>query len=437
MLAITIRRSRLLAVMVTLLGLAASFALLFVAREAAPCRVTPLLTVDTYALYYFGLLIAASAVVAVLAYGYLGGRNGHSDEFYLLLLFAILSVSLYAMIAYFRTGERSLEAGVKYLILAAVSSAFLLFGMALVYAQTGSMALELMKAPRPPVDEGSGLILLAGLALMMVGVGFKLALVPFHMWTPDVYEGAPSPVTAYVATASKGAMVALLVRLAAGIDIRGYHLYELIAVLAAASIIAGNLLALLQDNIKRLLAYSSIAHLGYVLVAFLAGGARGGEAVAFYLAAYFVTMLGAFGVITVLSGKERDLDRLKDFQGMGRSRPFLAGLFTAMVLSLAGIPLTAGFVGKFLVLSAGVNATLWTLAVILVLGSVVSIFYYLRVVVAMYMRPADREGSETHRTAISLAGGAILAALLLALLWLGVWPAPLLDVIRSTVGSLF
>jgi NADH-quinone oxidoreductase subunit N len=257
------------------------------------------------------------------------------------------------------------------------------------------------------------------------------------MWTPDVYEGAPSPVTAYVATASKGAMVALLVRLAVNMDFRDHHLYGLIAVLAAASIIAGNLLALLQDNVKRILAYSSIAHLGYVLVAFLAGGARGGEAVAFYLAAYFVTMLGAFGVITVLSGKDRDLDRLKDLEGMGRARPFMAVFFTAMLLSLAGIPLTAGFVGKFLVLSAGVDRALWTLAVILVLGSVVSIFYYLRVIVAMYMRPSDDRAEEANPISISLMGGLILAVLLLALLWLGVWPAPLLDLIRSTVSSLY
>ncbi|MBW2726375.1 MAG: NADH-quinone oxidoreductase subunit N [Deltaproteobacteria bacterium] len=459
MLAISIRRDRQWALIITILGLALSFVLLFVARPLVPCEVTPLLIIDGFALFFFGLLIAGSAVVAVLASGYLARRGIACEEFYLLLLFATLgccviaasthfaslflgleihSVSLYALIAYLRNTERSLDAGIKYLILAAVSSAFLLFGMALIYAHTGTMAFAELASRLFPTGAEPALMALAGLALLLVGISYKLALVPFHMWTADVYEGASAPVTAFVATASKGALVALLVRFAA---ITGAQttteLYGFFALIAGASIIVGNLLALLQDNVKRMLAYSSIAHLGYVMIAFLAVGARGAEAVTFYMAAYFVTILGAFGVITVLSPVDRDLDRLDDYLGLGRARPLFAGLFTAMLLSLAGIPLTAGFVGKFLVLRAGVGAAQWTLALILVVGSVISVFYYLRVVVAMYMRSADDEASKPHTVPVSLMAGATLAALLVALVWLGVWPAPVMELVHGAVGALF
>jgi NADH-quinone oxidoreductase subunit N len=455
--AIAIRRDRRWTITITLFGLAISLGLVIAARRVVPLDVTPLLVIDSFALFFFALIISAAAVVALLAYEYLDRRNTVCDEFYLLLLFAtlgccvlaasthfaslflgleILSVSLYAMVAYTRNTEKSLEAGIKYLILAAVSSAFLLFGMALIYAQTGALAFAELASSQTQPAAGPALITLAGLALLVVGVGFKLALVPFHMWTADVYEGAPAPVTAFVATASKGAIVALLVRFAATTGAQTTELYGFLALIAGASIIVGNLLALLQDNVKRMLAYSSIAHLGYLLIAFLAGGARGAEAATFYMAAYFVTMLGAFGVITVLSPVDRDLDRLDDYLGLGRARPFFAGLLTAMFLSLAGIPLTAGFVGKFLVLRAGVGATLWTLALILVIGSVISVFYYLRVVVAMYMRSSNDEASKPYAVPVSLMAGATLAALLVALAWLGVWPAPFLEIVRAAVSAL-
>jgi NADH-quinone oxidoreductase subunit N len=211
----------------------------------------------------------------------------------------------------------------------------------------------------------------------------------------------------------------------------------LFSILAVASMITGNVLALLQNNVKRLLAYSSIAHLGYVIVAFLAGGPRGTEAVGFYLIAYFVTMLGAFAVITLLSGKDRDLDRIEDYEGMGKRHPFLAAIFTAMLLSLAGIPLTAGFVGKFLVLSSGVDRSLWVLVLMMVFGSVVSIYYYLRVIVAMYLKPVPDESAEPGTSSQSLSSLLTLGALAVALLWLGVWPALCLEMIRSLTFSLF
>ncbi len=457
MLAIAIRRDRRSTISITVFGLAFSFGLVFGARRVVPCDVSSLLRIDGFALFFFALIISASAVVALLAFEYLDRRQAACEEFYLLLLFAtlgccvlaaathfaslflgleILSVSLYALLAFFRNSEKGLEAGIKYLVLAAVSSAFLLFGMALIYAQTGAMTFSALTDHPLGPDRGFAVMTAAGLALMMVGVGFKLALVPFHMWTADVYQGAPAPVTAFVATVSKAAVAAVLIRLLAEPGTATPQLVWIMALLAGASIIVGNLLALQQDNVKRLLAYSSIAHMGYLMIAIIAGGANGGEAAAFYLAAYIPTTLCAFGVITVQSYGNRDCDHLYDYVGLGRSRPILAGALTLSLLSLAGIPLTAGFVGKFLVLGAGVGSGLWTLTLILVLGSVISIFYYLRVIVAMYMR-----GEETAQTApvvhpVSILAGTILATLVVVVLWLGVWPAPVLEIVRTIVGAL-
>jgi NADH-quinone oxidoreductase subunit N len=330
------------------------------------------------------------------------------------------------MIAYLRM-SRPLEAGIKYLVLAAGSAAFLLFGMALVYTDLGTMEFARMAQLLPGIR--SDTLLVSGMALIITGIGFKLAVVPFHLWTPDVYEGAPAPVTAFIATVSKGAMFALLLRYfysAGGIADR--HIVLVFTIIAIASMIAGNLLALLQDNVKRILAYSSIAHMGYLLVAFLVGGEFAVEAVTFYLVAYFVTTLGAFGVITVMSSSEDEPEQMEDYRGLFWRQPALAGVFTVMLLSLAGIPVTAGFIGKFYIVAAGASSARWALIIILVVSSVIGLFYYLRLVATMYA-PPDSE-STTVVPARSI-GGAVLAALTCLLLWLGIYPNPVLRVIEN------
>jgi NADH-quinone oxidoreductase subunit N len=277
-----------------------------------------------------------------------------------------------------------------------------------------------------------GTFLKAGVAMIVVGLGFKLAVVPFHIWTPDVYEGAPAPVTAFVATVSKGSVFALLLRYFAHIDLHTYFpLFLLFSIIAIASMLIGNLLALLQRKVKRILAYSSIAHLGYLLVAFLASAALGPMAVAFYLVAYFVTTLGAFGVITVLSGKERDADDLDDYRGLFRDSPYLTGTFTLMLLSLAGIPLTAGFVGKFYIVLAGAGSALWLLVLCLVAASATGLFYYLRIVGALYEGLPDAERTPLAQASLSLTGKLVLAVLLILLVWLGVYPTPLVQLIQA------
>jgi NADH-quinone oxidoreductase subunit N len=454
MLVIAFYRDALVAVVCALIGIALAFAMLPVAASRAPRQITPLLILDQYALFYLGLLFVASFVVALLAHGYLGEIGGQLEEFYLVLLLAtaggaalvmsahfasfflgleILSVSLYVLIAYPRRSARSVEAGIKYLILAAASAAFLLFGMALIYAELGTMEFGRM-ASGMAGGKVRWELLLTGQAMIFVGVGFKLAVAPFHIWAPDVYEGAPAPVTAFIATVSKGAVFALLVRYFANLGDEVFQqFFPALAAIAIASMFVGNLLALAQTNVKRILAYSSIAHLGYLLVAFLAGGSLGATAVAFYLVAYFVTNLIAFGVVAVLSGR-READEIEDYRGLFWRRPWPATIFLTALLSLGGIPLTAGFMGKFYILMAGVESALWLMAVILVVNTMISFYYYLRVAFMMFRDAPEGEAARVVAPSLSFMGGAALAVLTLLLVWIGVYPGPLVQTIRSMVA---
>ena len=270
--------------------------------------------------------------------------------------------------------------------------------------------------------------------MIIVGLGFKLAVVPFHLWTPDVYEGAPAPVTAFVSTVSKGAVFAVVLRYFSMVGVpNSGPIFVIFTIIAIASMFTGNLLALFQNNVKRVLAYSSISHLGYLLVTLLASGAMAATAAAFYLSAYFITTLGAFGVVTVLSEHDRDADSMDDYRGLAWRRPWLAGVFTAMLLSLAGIPLTAGFIGKFYVVAAGVGSGLWLLVIILTVNSALGLYYYLRIIVPLYTR---RDEKMTATPRLSLSGSAVLAGLTVLLVWLGVYPVPLIQMIQKLVQGL-
>ncbi len=463
MLAAAFWRSHTAAFVLTLCGLGVAFGLLFVSASRTSPAVTPLISMDAYALFFIGLLTAATAVVVLLSRGYLERLPLHPEEYYVLLLTAtlggaalvastqfasfflgleILSVSLYALIVYPVFRADAVEAAVKYLVLAGATSAFLIFGMALVYAESGAMTAAGVSKLIAGLGSESAVITV-GVVMILVGVGFKLAVVPFHMWTPDVYQGAPAPVTAYIATVSKGAVFALLLRYMLPVSSdTSSTLFLALAAVAIASMLAGNLLALRQDNVKRVLAYSSIAHLGYLLVAFLASGERAGVAVGFYLVAYFVTSLVAFGVVTVLSTGERDADLMLDYRGLGARRPWLAAIFTVALLSLAGMPLTMGFIGKFLIVTAGGGAALWALVVVLVVSSTIGLYYYTRLIVAMYMRrPEELEPAGAGPAArLAAAGGAtsitVLGALTMILVAFGVYPSPLIRLVEHAVSVL-
>jgi len=346
-----------------------------------------------------------------------------------------LSMSLYGMVAYpLHTKEVAkypLEAAVKYLVLSAAASAILLFGVALVYAQTGSLSFANLGESAVFSD---GFTVLATL-LVVVGMAFKLSLAPFHVWTPDVYEGAPLPATAYLATLGKvGVFVVLLRWLVSSAVLNHEAVVAVLGLLAAASILGGNLLALLQANLKRILAYSSIAHMGYILVAVIATtyvqDTIAIEAITFYLIAYSIMTLGAFGIAATISSSEKEFDVIHDYRGLFWRAPWLAVLFTATLLSLAGIPLTVGFIGKFYLFYAAVEAGLWALLLAMVLGSGIGLYYYLRIVYRMCM-PAKEHSAYRVAGIESLTSYIVLALLLLLIVVLGIYPTPLVNLVLS------
>lgn len=456
MLVIAFKRSHLFICLLTLIGITfAFFSLSFVSpRPLSLSHITPLLVIDSYALFYITLILGAVFVVVILSYDYLKMHVRRPEEYYVLLLIATLgamvlvasshfvsffigletlSIPLYVLISYPLTRSSHIEAGIKYLVLSSVSAAFLLFGMALVYTQVGTMEFTGIASRIPAFSTDP--VLLVGTVMMIVGIGFKLAVVPFHLWTPDVYEGAPAPVTAFIATVSKGAVFTLLLRYFMGIKMPGEgSLFLIFSIIAVVSMFTGNLLALFQNNVKRLLAYSSIAHIGYLLIAFLSAGTLRVVAVTYYLVAYFITTIGAFGIVTIMSQGKRDADDLNDYSGLYARSPLLAIALTLMLLSLAGMPLTVGFIGKFYIMAAGINSSRWFLVAMLVINSGIGLFYYLRVIGTMFLHPLLGEPAAQPR--ICLASGIVIIALGILIVWWGVYPASLVDVIlRMAFGE--
>jgi NADH-quinone oxidoreductase subunit N len=456
MLAIAAKRNHTVTFILSVAGLNLALLSLIPTLDVAPLEVTPLLLIDNFACYYMALVLAASLACITLIHAYLGGESGkgyprNREELYLLVLLSaagglvlvsaqhlaglfigleLLSVPTYGMIAYAFFNKRSLEAGIKYMVLSAAGSAFLLFGMALLYAESGNLAFADIGASL--MRESSQLVQI-GIGMMLIGLAFKLSLVPFHLWTPDVYEGAPAPVAAFLATASKVAVFAVLLRLyQISPAMTGGWLSDLLTLIAIASILFGNLLALLQNNVKRLLGYSSIAHFGYLLVALIASKGLAVEAVGVYLATYVLTSLGAFGVITLMSTpySGRDADALYEYRGLFWRRPYLTAVLTVMMLSLAGIPLTAGFIGKFYVIAAGVEAQLWWLLGAMVLGSAIGVFYYLRVMVTLFMREPNMHRHDAPFDWGQRAGGIMLLVVALLAFIIGVYPQPLLELVQ-------
>jgi NADH-quinone oxidoreductase subunit N len=461
MMVVAFARNLALTCLCATVGLALTLvAIVWVSLQLEPQYVTPLILVDDYALLFSSIMVIGAFFICLSAYSYHAGRGEQHDEYFMLLLLATLGgmilahcahfasfilglelvgVSLYAMISYPIKGLFSLEAALKYLILSGVSSAFILFGIAFLFAVTGSLSFHGM-AEANLDQENASMFALIGASLMLSGIAFKLSLVPFHMWTPDVYEGAPAPTTAFLATVSKGGIFAVLLRFFVSFD--GFQFESILDALfwiALLSIIFGNLLALMQDKIKRVLAYSSIAHLGYLLVAFIAASVAGGrelaiEASTFFLIAYFVTTIGAFGVVTIMSGSteaEHDTDQLSQYEGLFWRRPLLAAFFSVMLLSLAGIPLTVGFVGKFYIVAAGVQAGLWQLLIAIVVGSGIGLFYYLRIIFSMTKQPLSEE-----EITIPLAGGWALGMISILLIALGVYPTPVVEWVTSVAQAL-
>jgi len=393
----------------------------------------------------------ATGLVLLESIDYLKRRGMESGEFYILVLFAAagmvimagandlivvflgletMSLALYVLAGFFRTEIQAGEASMKYFLLGAFASGFFLYGIALIYGATASTNLDKIGAA---VKGGAGRdpLLLIGFALLLVGFGFKISAVPFHMWTADVYEGAPTSVTAFIATGSKAAAFAALLRLLLESlrPLQGEWTW-LFWVLAVLSMTLGNVVAIAQQNLKRLLAYSSIAHVGYMLVGIVAGGGLGGGSVLFYLLVYTFTTAGAFGIILLLERNREEAVGTGDTAGLATRHPLAALALALFLLSLVGIPPTAGFVGKFYLFGAAVRSGYVWLAVIGVLNSAAAAYYYLRIIVNMYMR--EPEGTPAVIMP-SFAGALAVAVALWGVIQLGIFPAPLFDLAQSAV----
>ena len=458
MLSIAWRRNHFLNATLSVIGLNAALVSLWFVGQGGAMDVTPLMRVDGYAMLYTGLVLLASLATCTFAYPWLEGYNDNKEEFYLLVLIAalggillananhlaalflgieLISLTLFGLIGYAFRQKRSLEASIKYTILSAAASSFLLFGIALVYAQSGNLSFMALGK-----SLGDGMLheplLLAGLGMMIVGLGFKLSLVPFHLWTPDVYQGAPAPVSTFLATASKIAIFGVVMRLFLYAPVGDSEAVRVVlGIIAFVSIIFGNLMALSQTNIKRLLGYSSISHLGYLMVALIAlqSGEMSMEAVGVYLAGYLFSSLGAFGVVSLMSSPYRgpDADSLFSYRGLFWHRPILSAVMTVMMLSLAGIPMTLGFIGKFYVLAVGVQAHLWWLTAGVVIGSAIGLYYYLRVAVSLYLSAPQQLNRDAPTNWQYSAGGIVVLISALLVLIFGIYPQPLIDIVQRAM----
>jgi len=408
---------------------------------------------DNYALFFHVVICYGAALIVLLSIDYLRRNGMESGEYYALVLFStsgmllltsasdlivvflaieLMSLSLYVLSGLFKRRRQAGEASMKYFLLGAFASAFLLYGIALLYGATGTTSIDRIAAAAAAAPHDT--LLIAGLGLLLVGFGFKISSAPFHMWAPDVYEGAPTSVTALIATGSKAAVFAVLVRLLlSGVRAVQADWTAVLWVLAALTMTLGNVVAIAQSNLKRMLAYSSIAHVGYMLVGLAAGGAAGAGAVLFYLLAYTFTTAGTFGVITVCVRAGEEAVDVRDYAGLGRRHPVLAFALALLLLSLVGIPPLAGFVGKFYLFGAAVRAGFVWLAVLGVLNSAIAAYYYLRVIVTMYMQEPDEQSASV---APSFAGGLALTIAVIGVVLLGLMPAPFVDLAQVAVAPL-
>jgi NADH-quinone oxidoreductase subunit N len=416
--------------------------------------ITPMVAVDDFRYVADWLFLGAAAVTVFFSFDYLEREQLLAPEYYLLLVFAtigmmlmaggedliviflgleLMSVSVYVLAGIDRRSPRAAEAALKYFLLGAFASAFLLYGIALAYGATGTTNLTLIGVQVSSLGLQGSPLLLVGLGLLLVGFGFKVAAVPFHMWAPDVYDGAPTPVTGFMATAVKAAAFAALARVLIEAFSATAPWTGIVTGLAVLTMIVGNLVALAQRSLKRMLAYSSIAHAGYLLVAVAAGPppSQGTAAVLFYLAAYGLTTVAAFALLAA-KGRHGESDvQIDDLAGLSADRPWLAFALAVCMLSLLGFPGTAGFIGKWYILAAAVAAGKGWLAALLVLASVVSAGYYLPVIMAMYMRQAPFPQAHAG-VRLGRLGAAALAVCVAAVLYFGIRPNRLLDLTQTS-----
>src|SRR3954454_22364078 len=403
----------------------------------ARLAVADAVVIDGFAIFFTVVICLSVVLGALLAHGYLRQEKLEAPSLYVLMMLSasggilmakahdliliflgleILSISLYVLAGYHQRRDQSREAAIKYFVLGSFSSAFFLYGVALTYGSTGSTNLGFIAAflGTQTVTQG---VLLGGFAFLLVGLGFKVAAVPFHMWTPDVYQGSPTPVTGFMAAAAKAAGFAAMLRIFySAFGTQQLDWKPMVWVLAVLSMVVGSVLAVVQTDVKRMLAYSSISHAGFVLIGLQAASNRGIAGSLFYLLAYTFLIVGSFATVAIVAGKGDNRTGLDAFRGLAKERPLLAFAFTVFLLAQAGVPFTSGFLAKFYVISAAVEARSYAIAVIAMLASVVAAFFYLRLIVVMYMAedqtmagvgPETATGDPTGAAVDSAGGGGV------------------------------
>jgi NADH-quinone oxidoreductase subunit N len=414
------------------------------------------IVVDNFTVFFNVTICAIGLLTILLSVGSADRDRLPAGEYYALMLFSIvgmmlmgstrdllviflaleiMSLAVYVLTGIKRQSEQGAEAAFKYFVLGAFSSAFFLYGIAMAYAATGSLKLDEIGMRIAGSSLEPSILVVLAMVLLLVGLGFKVSAVPFHMWTPDAYEGAPTLVTGFMSTGVKAAAFAAFVRVfLSALEPLYVHWAPVLSAIAGVTMIVGTVVGVAQSSVKRMLAYSSIAHAGYLLVGLVAANSAGKAAILFYVVAYGVTNLGAFGVLAALSSADRPHDQVRDFAGLWTERPGLAALLTVFLLSLGGFPPTVGFIAKWYIFSAAVQQNLIALAVIGVLTSVVSVFFYLRIVVMMYMVEGQPLGHRPAVPTIALAG---LLIAVVAVFYLGVLPGRLLSIAAESVASIF
>jgi len=438
MLVVSFYRNHFITALLSFAGTGLAFTTLLNHCNCLPYWAQEMIVTDGTSNMMIGVSLLITLVLIITGYNYLQQIPDKKEEYYLLLLSSLLgamvmiasrnfvtfflglellSVPLYAMIAYQRTQRQSVEAGIKYLLLAGASTATLVFGLALMYGASGTMDLYTFAMYLSQLQHMPSFVL-AGIGLFLGSIAFKLALAPFHVWTPDVYQGAPAPVAAYLVSVGKAGAFVFLLRLLQESNIPSHTaIFYILAFLSIASMLLGNLLALGQRNVKRILAFSSIAHMGYLIIALLAGGNNGYQAGMFYLIVYMISSAGAFATMALMTHNQNEPAEIQDYAHLYQRSPLLAIVFAASVFSLAGMPLTAGFISKIYLALAGAGAALWTLVILLVINSGIGLYYYTRMVTGVF---------KTYETAekirIPILSGLAMAVILLTIVWLGVAP---------------
>lgn len=411
--------------------------------------------IDNFSLFFNFVFLLSTGLVILISHNYIKREEINHGEYYALLLFStigmmlmaagadllnifigleVMSISIYILTGFKRSKLISNEASLKYFLLGAFATGFLLYGIALIYGSTGTIHLKQIASFIDGKGGALDPLLLLGMGLVIVGLGFKIASVPFHAWVPDVYEGAPTSITAFMSVGPKAAGFAALLRIfMISFGATPYEWQKVIYVLAVITMTAGNIIAITQTNIKRMLAYSSIAHAGYLLIALVAANNTGVSGTLFYILAYTFMNIGAFAIVIVLSRKDDEFIQINDYAGLGYKHPGLAIAMSLFMLSMAGVPPTAGFVGKFYIFSAAIKSGYFGLAVIGVINAVISVYYYLRIMVIMYMKEPVREFQPLTFSPL------IFAAIIIAVvgtLHLGIFPSKIVELAQQSIFTL-